>query len=162
MIMMKPNEINIGIFEADRKKVATELSMLLADTYMLYLKTQNFHWNVTGRMFGTLHTLFETHYQSLALAVDEIAENIRELGFPAPATFQEFQKRTSIKETQGVPRAQDMIQELVVGHEINIETARNILKQAESAKDAATADLVVRRIQNHEKAAWMLRSYLDE
>lgn len=162
LIGMNNREINIGIYEADRKKVATDLSVLLADTYMLYLKTQNFHWNVTGRMFGTLHQLFEQQYQELALAADEIAENIRELGFPAPATFQEFQKRTKIREPVGVPRAQDMIVELITGHEVNIETARVVLSLADAAKDAATSDLAIRRIQKHEKAAWMLRSYLEE
>ena len=160
--MINQTDINIGIYESDRREIAAHLSVLLADTYMLYLKTQNFHWNVTGRLFGALHSMFEQNYKDLAIAVDDIAENIRGLGFPAPASFEEFLKRTSIREVVGVPRANEMIIELVVGHEIVIETARIVLENAQSADDLATADLAVRRIQAHEKSAWMLRSYLDD
>jgi starvation-inducible DNA-binding protein len=160
--MINQADINIGIYETDRREVATQLAVLLADTYLLYLKTQNFHWNVTGKMFGTLHLLFENHYKEMAESIDDIAESIRELGFHAPATFEEFQKRTAIREPVGIPKAQEMILELVVGHEVVIETARILLETAQVAGDSATADLAVRRIQAHEKAAWMLRSHLED
>jgi starvation-inducible DNA-binding protein len=160
--MLNQTDINIGIYETDRREVATHLAVLLADTYMLYLKTQNFHWNVTGKMFGTLHSLFEKHYREMAEAVDEIAESIRELGFHAPATFDEFQKRTAIREAVGVPKSHEMILELVIGHEVVIETSRILLEAAQVAGDSATADLAVRRIQSHEKSAWMLRSHLED
>ena len=154
--------IDIGISEKDRKKIAAGLSKLLADTYTLYLKTHNFHWNVTGPMFQTLHLMFETQYNELALAVDLVAERIRSLGFPAPGTYSEYAKLSSIKETAGVPKATDMIQLLVEGQEAVVRTARSIFPAAEAAHDEATADLLTQRIQLHEKTAWMLRSLLDK
>lgn len=154
--------IDIGISEKDRKKIAGGLSKLLADTYTLYLKTHNFHWNVTGPMFQTLHLMFETQYNELALAVDLVAERIRALGFPAPGTYSEYVKLSSIKETEGVPKAQDMIKLLVEGQEAVVRTARSIFPTAEDAHDEATADLLTQRIQLHEKTAWMLRSLLDK
>ncbi len=154
--------IDIGISEKDRKKIAAGLAKLLADTYSLYLKTHNFHWNVTGPMFQTLHLMFETQYNELALAVDLIAERIRSLGFPAPGTYSEYAKLSSIKETAGVPKAQDMIKLLVEGQEAVVRTARSIFPAAEAAHDEATADLLTQRIQLHEKTAWMLRSLLDK
>jgi starvation-inducible DNA-binding protein len=154
--------IDIGISEKDRKKIAAGLSKLLADTYSLYLKTHNFHWNVTGPMFQTLHLMFETQYTELALAVDLVAERIRSLGFPAPGTYSEYAKLSSIKETSGVPKAVDMIQLLVEGQEAVVRTARSIFPAAEAAHDEATADLLTQRIQLHEKTAWMLRSLLDK
>ncbi len=154
--------IDIGISEKDRKKIAAGLSKLLADTYTLYLKTHNFHWNVTGPMFQTLHLMFETQYNELALAVDLVAERIRALGFPAPGTYSEYAKLSSIKETAGVPKAPDMIQLLVEGQEAVVRTARSIFPAAEAAHDEATADLLTQRIQLHEKTAWMLRSLLDK
>ena len=155
-------DIDIGISEKDRKKIAAGLSKLLADTYSLYLKTHNFHWNVTGPMFQTLHLMFETQYNELALAVDLVAERIRSLGFPAPGTYSEYAKLSSIKETSGVPKAHDMIKLLVEGQEAVVRTARSIFPVADAAHDEATADLLTQRIQLHEKTAWMLRSLLDK
>lgn len=153
--------IDIGIDEMDRAKIAAGLGGLLADTYTLYLKTHNFHWNVTGPMFQTLHLMFETQYNELALAVDLIAERIRSLGFPAPATYSEFARLSSIKETKGVPKAEKMIRLLVDGQEAVVRTARSIFPVVEKAADEATADLLTQRIQLHEKTAWMLRSLLE-
>jgi len=153
--------INIGIDEATRKEIATGLSRLLADTYSLYLKTHNFHWNVTGPMFQTLHLMFEQQYTELALAVDQVAERIRALGFPAPGTYSEYSRLSSIPETEGVPRSHDMIQLLVEGQEAVIRTARSIFSIAEAANDEPTADLLTQRMQIHEKTAWMLRSLLE-
>ena len=150
--------INIGINEADRKQIADSLSKLLADTYTLYLKTHNFHWNVTGPMFQTLHLMFEQQYTELALAVDLIAERIRALDFPAPATYADFAERSSIKEERGVPPAEQMIRQLVDGQEAVIRTARGVLPLAERSHDQVTADLLAERMQVHEKTAWMLRS----
>lgn len=155
-----PMKIDIGIPENDRKQIAEGLSRLLADTYTLYLKTHNFHWNVTGPMFQTLHLMFETQYNELALAVDLIAERIRALGFPAPGTYTEFAKLSSIKEDAGVPHANDMIQSLVAGQEAVVRTARSIFPVVEKASDEASADLLTQRMQLHEKTAWMLRSLL--
>jgi len=156
------NRINIGISEEDRKQIAGGLSTLLADSYLLYLKTQNFHWNVVGPMFRTLHLEFESEYQELALAVDTIAESIRALGFPVPATFDEFQKRSSIIEPVGVPHAKEMIHQLVAGQEAILTTSRALFPIAEKARDLATVDLLTKRMQHHEKTAWMLRSMLEE
>lgn len=153
--------IDIGINEKDRSEIAIGLSKLLADTYSLYLKTHNFHWNVTGPMFQTLHLMFETQYNELALAVDLIAERIRSLGFPAPGTYSEFARLSSIRETSGVPKAEEMIQILVEGQEAIVRTARSVFPVAENATDEATADLLTQRIQLHEKTAWMLRSLLE-
>jgi starvation-inducible DNA-binding protein len=154
--------IDIGIQESDRKAIAEGLSRLLADTYTLYLKTHNFHWNVTGPMFQTLHLMFETQYNELALAVDLIAERIRALGYPAPGTYAEYSKLSSIKEEAGVPKAEDMIRQLVAGQEAVVRTARSIFPTVEKANDEPTADLLTQRMQIHEKTAWMLRSLLEK
>jgi starvation-inducible DNA-binding protein len=153
-------DINIGISEQDREVIADGLSRLLADSYTLYLKTHNFHWNVTGPMFNTLHLMFETQYTELALAVDQIAERIRALGFPAPGSYTEFARRSSVREAQGVPGAVDMIRELVEGQEAVVRTARAIFADVERANDEPSADLLTQRMQVHEKNAWMLRSLL--
>ena len=150
--------INIGISEADRKELAQGLSRLLADTYTLYLKTHNYHWNVTGPMFQTLHLMFEGQYNELALAVDAIAERIRALGFPAPGTYIQYAKLTTIKEDTDVPSAQVMIRNLVEAQESVIRTARSIFPLAEKSSDETTADLLTQRLQIHQKTAWMLRS----
>ncbi|MBP7066622.1 Dps family protein [Ferrovibrio sp.] len=155
-------DIDIGINEKDRKKIADGLSHLLADTYTLYLKTHNYHWNVTGPMFQTLHLMFEQHYTELALAVDAIAERIRALGFAAPGTYAQFVKLSSIPEETKIPAATDMIKNLVKGHEAVARTARAIFPQADKASDEPTADLLTQRLQVHEKTAWMLRSLLEK
>jgi len=153
-------QIDIGITEANRQRLADELSVLLADSYTLYLKTHNFHWNVTGPMFQTLHLMFETHYTELALAVDAIAERIRALGHFAPGSYAQFSTLSTIPEADGVPKATDMITQLVAGHEAVVRTARKVLGVAGEADDDATADLATQRLQLHEKTAWMLRSLL--
>lgn len=158
----KRMEINIGIDEKDRKEIAHGLSRLLADTYTLYLKTHNFHWNVTGPMFQTLHLMFETQYTELATAVDLIAERIRALGVPAPGTYAEFAELSSIKEEKGVPSADKMIRLLVEGQEAVVRTARSVFPLAEKVSDETTADLLTQRMQVHEKTAWMLRSLLEK
>ncbi len=154
--------INIGISEEHRTAIADGLSRLLADTYTLYLKTHNFHWNVTGPMFNTLHLMFEAQYTELALAVDLIAERIRSLGLPAPGTYSAYAKLSSISETEGEPKATEMIKLLVEGQEAVVRTARSIFPIAEAANDEPTADLLTQRLQVHEKTAWMLRSLLEE
>lgn len=159
---MTTPDIDIGIPEADRKKLAEGLSRVLADSYTLYLKTHNFHWNVTGPMFQPLHEMFEKQYLELADAVDEIAERIRALGFPAPASYKEFQRLSSVAESVGVLGAQDMIRQLVEGQESIVRTARTILPAVESVRDEATLELLTKRMQVHEKTAWMLRSFLEE
>ncbi len=154
--------MDIGIKEQDRKNIAQGLSHLLADTYTLYLKTHYFHWNVTGPMFNTLHLMFETQYNELALAVDLIAERIRALDVYAPGTYRDFAKLTSIEDTESVPKAQDMIIDLVAGHEAVCRTARSVFPSTDAASDEATADLLTQRLQLHEKTAWMLRSMLEK
>ena len=154
--------IDIGIEQKDRQAIANGLSRLLADSYTLYIKTHNFHWNVTGPMFTTLHTLFETHYTELSAAVDEIAERIRALGFPAPGSYKQFSELSSIDEETGVPKASEMIKQLVAGQEAVIRTARGIFPVAQDANDEPTADLLTQRMQAHEKNAWMLRSLLAD
>jgi starvation-inducible DNA-binding protein len=154
--------IDIGIDEKSRGAIAEGLSKLLADTYTLYLKTHNFHWNVTGPMFQTLHLMFETQYTELATAVDLIAERIRALGFPAPGTYAEFARLSSISDAEGVPKAEDMIRQLVEGQEAVVRTARSVFPVVEGANDEPTADLLTQRMQVHEKAAWMLRSLLEQ
>ncbi len=154
-------KIDIGIEESKRKNIADGLAHLLADSYTLYLKTHNYHWNVTGPMFQTLHLMFETQYTELALAVDLIAERIRSLGEKAPGSYTEFSKLSSIKEAVGAVSAQDMIKDLVKAQESVIKTARSIFPVADEAHDEATADLLTQRIQLHEKTAWMLRSLLE-
>jgi starvation-inducible DNA-binding protein len=154
-------EINIGINHIDRTAIAAGLSRLLADSYTLYLKTHNYHWNVTGPQFTSLHTLFETQYTELALAVDLIAERIRALGERAPGSYREFGTLSSIDEDTDRPSANTMIARLVAGQEAVVRTARSIFKAVESASDEPTADLLTQRMQVHEKNAWMLRSLLE-
>ena len=154
--------MDIGINKKDREKIADGLSHLLADSFTLYLKTHNFHWNVTGPMFQTLHVMFETHYTELALAVDIIAERIRALGMHAPGTYAEFVRLSSIQEVSGVSKAVEMIRLLVNGHEAVVRTARSILPLVEKAADEASIDLLTQRMQLHEKTGWMLRSLLEE
>ena len=154
-------DINIGIEEQQRIKIAEGLSRLLADSYTLYLKTHNFHWNVTGPMFTTLHTLFETHYTELALAVDEIAERIRALGINAPGSYKQFAELTSIEEETAVPNAEEMIRQLIQGQETVTRTARSVFPLVDEANDEPSADLLTQRMQIHEKNAWMLRSLLE-
>jgi starvation-inducible DNA-binding protein len=153
--------IEIGIDEKDRQAVAAGLAKLLADTYTLYLKTHNFHWNVTGPMFNTLHLMFEAQYTELALAVDLVAERIRALGLPAPGSYAQFARLSSVREETGVPHAHDMIRQLVEGQEAVTRTARQVFPVAEGAQDQATMDLLTQRLQVHEKTAWMLRSILE-
>ncbi len=157
---MSDMAIDTGIDETDRRTIADGLSRLLADTYTLYLRTHNYHWNVTGPMFQTLHLMFETQYTELALAVDLIAERIRALGVPAPATYREFSALTSISEDTDRPDAVEMIRRLVKDQETVVRTARSIFPSAESVHDEPTADLLTQRMQVHEKTAWMLRSLL--
>lgn len=153
-------QVNIGIDEKQRLDIAGGLSRLLADSYTLYLKTHNYHWNVEGPMFNTLHLMFETHYTELATAVDEIAERIRALGVKAPGSYSAFAKLATIEEAQGGESAEEMIRQLVIGQETVARTARSIFPVAEQASDEPTADLLTQRIQIHEKNAWMLRSML--
>lgn len=155
------SEINIGISADDRTEIANALSRLLADTYTLYLKTHNFHWNVTGPMFQTLHLMFEQQYNELALAVDLIAERIRALGAVAPGSYRDFARLSSVQEAEGVPVAVDMIRQLVQGQETVARTAREAFVIADRANDQPTADLLTQRMQIHEKTAWMLRSLLE-
>ena len=157
----KSATIDIGLKSGERQAIADGLSRLLADEYTLYLKTHNFHWNVTGPMFNTLHLMFETHYTEAALAVDLVAERIRALGFPAPGTYSAYAKLSSIKEVEGVPEAMEMVRLLVKGHEACVRTARSVFPLAEKAHDEPTADLLTQRMQVHEKTAWMLRSLVE-
>ena len=154
-------KIDIGITDIQRQEIADGLSRLLADSYTLYLKTHNFHWNVTGPMFSTLHTLFEQHYTELATAVDEVAERIRALGVKAPGSYKQFSALSTIEEETGAPSAEQMIQQLVKGQEAVVKTARSIFPKVEEANDEPTADLLTQRMQIHEKNAWMLRSLLE-
>ena len=154
-------ELNLGINEQDRVKIAAGLSRLLADSYTLYLKTHNFHWNVKGPLFNTLHLMFEEHYTELATAVDEIAERIRALGVRAPGSYKEFAELTSVTEAEGDEPAEEMIRQLVLGQETVVRTAREVFPAADAANDEPTADLLTQRMQIHEKNAWMLRSMLD-
>lgn len=153
--------VDIGIPEAQRKKIVEGLSRLLADSYTLSLKTQNFHWNVTGPMFKTLHLMFEEHYVELRTAIDEIAERIRSLGEYSPGSASAFAKLAQVKESQTVPTAEEMIAELVADHETICRTARSIYPAVEAGQDESTADLVTTRLSRHEKTAWMLRSLLS-
>jgi len=155
-------QVEIGINAQDRKRLADELSKLLADSYTLYLKTHNFHWNVKGPMFQTLHLMFEQQYTELAAAVDLIAERIRALGHPAPGTYSAYAKLSSISETDGIPEALEMVRQLVEANEAVIRTARGVVSLAENVSDQATADLGTQRLQLHEKTAWMLRSLLEK
>ena len=155
-------KIDIGIPDQQREEIAQGLSRLLADSYTLYLKTHNFHWNVTGPMFTTLHTLFEQHYTELAMAVDVIAERIRALGVAAPGSYKQFAELSSIEEETGTPTAEEMIRQLVKGQEAVVKTARAVFPVVEKANDEPTADLLTQRMQVHEKNAWMLRSLLEK
>jgi starvation-inducible DNA-binding protein len=157
---ISPASIDIGIPENDRAKIADGLSHLLADTYALYLQTHNFHWNVEVPMFNTLHLMFMDQYTELWNALDAIAERIRSLGFPAPGTNRAFAKLGSVVEVEGVPDALQMVRILVAGHEAVARTARQVMPAAEAGADEASIDLVVQRLQVHEKTAWMLRSLL--
>lgn len=158
----KDMQIHIGISDKDRKEIAKGLSHLLADSYTLYLSTHNFHWNVTGPMFRTLHLMFMEQYTEMWNALDLIAERIRSLGHPAPGTYAQYAQLTSLKEPKGVPKATEMIRILMTGHEAVAKTARSIIPAAEIGCDEATLDLLTQRLQLHEKTAWMLRSLLEE
>ena len=164
--MLFRSEINIGISREQRAEIADGLSRLLADSYTLYLKTHNYHWNVTGPQFATLHTLFETQYTELALAVDQIAERIRALGHRAPGSYREFSALSCIPEDETAPAAEqappaeEMIRRLVTGQEAVVRTARSVFPAVEAGHDEPTADLLTQRMQVHEKNAWMLRSLL--
>ncbi len=153
--------INIGISEAHRKAIASGLSRVLADSYTLYLKTHNYHWNVKGPLFNTLHLMFEQQYNELALAVDQVAERIRALGHPAPGSYASYARLTAIPEEEGTPTAEEMIANLLEGHETVARTAREVFPAADEGGDEPTADLLTQRMDVHEKTAWMLRSMLD-
>jgi starvation-inducible DNA-binding protein len=155
-------QIDIGISAGDRQVIASGLSELLADSYTLYLMTHNFHWNVVGPMFNTLHLMFMEQYSEQWTALDSIAERIRALGFPAPGTYSEFTKLTSIKEVDGKPKAMDMVRHLVAAQEAVARTARSLFPAVEQANDQPTMDLLTQRLDVHEKTAWMLRSLLEE
>lgn len=153
--------IDDGIDEAQRRRIADRLARILADTYVLYLKAQFYHWNVTGPMFHSLHQMFEENYKDLAEAADLIAERIRALGFPAPGTFREFSSLSSLKEDDNIPTAEEMIRGLIDGHEAVTRGARELAAGAEKAGDQVTLDLMAERMEAHEKNAWMLRSQLS-
>ncbi|MEN9726515.1 MAG: hypothetical protein RL434_881 [Pseudomonadota bacterium] len=153
--------MDIGINAKDREAIAEGLSRLLADSYSLYLKTHGFHWNVTGPMFNTLHLMFMDQYTELWNALDPIAERIRALGFPAPASYSQFMKLASIEEETGSPAAEDMIRQLIAGQEAVIRTSRKLFPKVDKAGDEPSADLLTQRMQIHEKNAWMLRSLLE-
>src|SRR3990167_84205 len=154
--------IDIGISADSRKQIAKGLSALLVDSYTLYLMTHNFHWNVTGPMFNSLHIMFMTQYTEQWTALDVIAERIRALGHPAPGTYKEFVKLASIKEVEGTPKATDMIRHLVAAQEATARTARSLFPLVDAANDHPTADVLTQRLEVHEKTAWMLRSLLEE
>jgi starvation-inducible DNA-binding protein len=158
----KTPSIDIGIAAGERQKIAQGLSALLADSYTLYLMTHNFHWNVTGPQFNSLHLMFMGQYTEQWNALDLIAERIRALGHPAPGTYKEFVKLASIKEVEGVPKANDMVRHLVAAQEATARTARKLFPLLESANDQPTMDLLTQRLEVHEKTAWMLRSLLEE
>jgi len=158
----KAVKIDIGLTDESRSKIAGGLSRLLADSYTLYLMTHNFHWNVKGPMFNSLHQMFMTQYTEQWNALDLIAERIRALGYPAPGTYAEFVKLASIKEVEGVPKAMDMVANLVNAQEATARTARELLPLADEANDQPTMDLLTQRLDVHEKTAWMLRSLLEE
>jgi starvation-inducible DNA-binding protein len=160
MLTQQALPINIGISETDRHEIVNGLEKMMADSFMLYLKTLFYHWNVTGPMFQPLHGVFETQYQELALAVDDLAERIRSLGFPAPGTFQQFNRLSSLSEETGVPDTDTMLKLLVQGHETVIRTGREVAAVTERASDISTLDLITKQVESHEKTAWMLRSFL--
>ena len=154
--------INIGISKSNRSQLAKGLSKVLADTYLLYIKTHVFHWNVEGPMFNTLHLMFEEQYNELWTAVDEIAERIRALGYPAPGSYRSFSSISSIKESEGRLSANQMIEELLEGQESVIRTLRELIGLANKGGDESTMDLATTRMKQHEKVAWMLRSLLEK
>lgn len=154
--------MDIGVNEGERSKVAGELAKFLADTYTLYMKTHSFHWNVTGPMFKSLHDLFEEQYTELWKATDEIAERIRSLGVYAPTGYSEFAQLSSLSEAKGVPAAKDMIKHLVSDHETVAQSAHKTLKVAAEADDEVTQDMMIRRMETHQQAAWMLRSLIED
>ncbi len=158
----KETDINIGISGTDREEIVQGLSTLLADSYTLYLMTHNFHWNVTGPQFNSLHAMFMAQYTEQWNALDVIAERIRALGFPAPGTYKEFEKLATIKEVEGVPKATAMVRHLVDAQEAVARTARGVFPAVERANDQPSADLLTQRLEVHEKTAWMLRSLLEE
>ena len=159
---MKVMKLQTGISKESCTELAKGLSGLLADTYSLYLKTQNYHWNVTGPNFQSLHTMFETQYTELAMAIDEIAERIRALGVRAPGSYEEFSKLSSIKTDSNKQTANEMVQDLLESHEKILSNARSFFPSVEQAHDAATADILTQRMQYHEKTAWMLRATLEQ
>jgi starvation-inducible DNA-binding protein len=158
----KAIKIDIGLSDESRATIAAGLSGLLADSYTLYLMTHNFHWNVKGPMFNSLHQMFMTQYTEQWAALDQIAERIRALGYPAPGTYAQFVKLATIKEIEGVPAALDMVRHLVAAQEATARTARKLLPVVGEADDQPTADLLTQRLDVHEKTAWMLRSLLEE
>ncbi len=158
---VKETKVNIGISPENREAIANVLSKVLADTYVLYLKTQNYHWNVTGKLFHPLHEQFEEQYNELSAAVDEIAERIRALGFSAPGTFRKYLELTSIEEDLDQPNAMEMVRRLALDNEQMLSTVRKALKPAKIAEDEATIDLLTQRLKTHSKTAWMLRSHLE-
>ena len=158
----KAASIDIGISAGEREKITQGLSRLLADSYTLYLMTHNFHWNVTGPDFNSLHQMFMAQYTEQWNAIDIIAERIRALGYPAPGTYKEFAKLASIKEVEGVPNARDMVRHLVAAQEATARTARKMFPVVEAANDQPTADVLTQRLEVHEKTAWMLRSLLED
>ncbi|MCH8569259.1 MAG: DNA starvation/stationary phase protection protein [Balneolales bacterium] len=158
MNMKKDQPIDIGISEENRKAISDGLSHMLADTYMLYLKTHNYHWNVTGPQFHSLHAMFEEQYNELAAAIDQIAERIRALGFYAPGSFKEYSKLTQVEEEDGIPEAMEMVRRLVLANEQVLKTGRNVLPACEEGGDEASLDLITQRLHVHSKVAWMLRS----
>jgi starvation-inducible DNA-binding protein len=158
---LSPPPIDIGIPLTERRAIAEGLSALLADSYTLYLMTHNFHWNVTGPQFNSLHAMFMGQYTEQWTAIDIIAERIRALGFPAPGTYGQFARLTSIREPEGVPDANEMVRQLVVAQEATARTARNLFPVVDAARDQPTADVLTQRINVHEKTAWMLRSLLE-
>jgi starvation-inducible DNA-binding protein len=159
---LKTQDIDIGITTANRQKIVKGLSALLADSYTLYLMTHNFHWNVKGPQFNSLHNMFMTQYTEQWNALDLIAERIRALGHPAPGTYKEFVKLASIMEVEGVPQATEMVRHLVSAQEATARTARKLLPLVADSNDQPTADLLTQRLDVHEKTAWMLRSLLEE
>ena len=154
-------KIDIGVSESGRKEIADTLAVLLADSYTLYLKTHNYHWNVTGPMFQTLHTLFETQYTELSAAVDEIAERIRALGVRAPGSYREFAELANVKDATGSPKAEEMIRQLASDHETVSRSAMAAFEKAGEYGDEATISVVTARLEIHQKAAWMLRAHLE-
>ncbi len=154
-------DVNTGIPASDRQTIAEGLSRVLADTYTLYLKTHNYHWNVTGPQFNSLHAMFMQQYTALALSVDEVAERIRALGFPAPGSYRAYSKLSEIKEEDGVPSAEEMVRNLVIGHETLVRSARKAFPAAEKGNDEASVDLLTQLIRASEKTAWMLRSQVE-